>query len=107
MSQSAPVADIVHAIRAVGVDEPLFIRDDGRQLSRRELGAERLLTRHEIEILWHVSRNDPYGVIAHKLGIGVETVRKSTRTIRLKLAVANRADLTGMPVPYLPIRRKL
>jgi DNA-binding NarL/FixJ family response regulator len=107
ISQSASTADLIMAIRAAAADDPVLIEDDGQRLSRRELGSERLLTRHELEILRHVSKGSSYGEVARKLEIGVETVRKSTRTIRQKLSVPSRASLVGIRVPDLPARRKL
>jgi DNA-binding CsgD family transcriptional regulator len=70
--------------------------------SGADAAAVSRLTRRETDVLRYVSRGDKsYAEIALIMGIKVETVRKHTASIRVKLKVKSRRDLVGLRVPDL------
>jgi DNA-binding NarL/FixJ family response regulator len=94
LSKETEARDIINAIHLASRGMHVLPRSAaaGSGSTLDIIGAE-LLTRREAEVLEQLQDGATNAEIAHRLSIGIETVRTHARNIYRKLGVASRRDL--------------
>jgi DNA-binding NarL/FixJ family response regulator len=96
--KTAPVDDIVAAIRATAAGEPVFSAELAGHLLDLDLGDAiedpewEALTDREREVLRYLARGHTYKRIAEELVVGVKTIETHVRNILRKLQLTNRHE---------------
>lgn len=98
--KTAPVDEIVGAIRTTHAGEPVFSAELAGHLLELDLGDHvddpewDALTDREREVLRFLARGHPYRRIGEELHVGVKTVETHVRNILRKLQLQNRHEVT-------------
>jgi DNA-binding NarL/FixJ family response regulator len=95
LSKETEARDIVNAIHLASRGMHVLPRSAAEAGERVTVQGSDLLTRREAEVLELLQDGATNAQIAHRLSIGIETVRTHARNIYRKLGVASRRELTG------------
>jgi DNA-binding NarL/FixJ family response regulator len=93
LAKEAQERDVINAIHLASRGLHVIPRADGEHAAVR--GAAPLLTARETEVLLLLREGRSNGEIAHRLQVGIETVRTHARHIYAKLGVGSRRELIG------------
>ena len=102
--KTAPVDEIVAAIRSTKDGEPVFSAELAGHLLELDMADHvddpewDALTDREREVLRHLARGHPYRRIGEDLHVGVKTVETHVRNILRKLQLSNRHEVTRWAV---------
>ena len=96
LSKDTPKADLLAALRLALRGTQIVQRPDGHVEAER-LGPD-LLTPREADVLELLQAGHSNAEIAHRLSVGVETVRTHASSIYRKLGVSSRRDLAAAPM---------
>jgi DNA-binding NarL/FixJ family response regulator len=93
LSKETEARDIINAIHLASRGMHVLPRSAAAGGSSLDIQGAELLTRREAEVLELLQDGATNAQIAHRLSIGIETVRTHARNIYRKLGIASRRDL--------------
>jgi two-component system, NarL family, invasion response regulator UvrY len=104
VSKSAPVEELIAAIRKVRTGEQYIDRDLASRIAVSQISADdplQALTTREVEILRMLGQGKSMTAISENLGIAYKTVANICTQMKVKLGVDRTADLIRLAIETL------